>query len=781
MSSRAFSIYLTQLGVRFPRSVLTIAAVMYAFMILFCLRVTNEVGFSAYFGPDHSEIVHFKEYLKEFNSGMHILLAFSCEETERCESVVDESALSLLGRLQHDLNQINHVYRTTSVLNSPIVTAPLTAKSIANYDQDQGYKLAVDWKDLVDRLSENPFVKDSLLSENGITTGMIIELASLESIPLRESVLTIRDLASSYEAELGAEIFLAGDPIWTVVSADELNSDTGILSILMLLVILAVLYSIFRSMWLTVFPILIAQFVAVLVVGLIGFFRIPMTVVLVALPPIMMVIAVTISIHFLTAVVRYYRDSDEIEPPEKGNAAAFAANHVGSSCYWASVTTACGFFSFVLSDLESFRNFGLLASIGIAFSYLVTFTVLPAMLVVGGKRVKASHRNRSRTILSACVYIVTHHHKSIMLVGLGLLLFLSYGMTRSFYKTDFGDHSFILRSVRFIESNLRKPLTTEIVVTIPEEKRIYSEETLVLLKRIEDHFEDDPDTGNALSFIDFLEYSYHLDRGSQPDSFSAMIGAAPDLMPILAEAEQISSFWSQSISEDEKGSFQAKDRARISIARAWLGDDRLTPHLERVHVFTSDLNRELQGSGYRVTVEGGLVLTELAITKIRDTQRDSLITAFMIVSIALLILFLKSPRVVGWGILLNVLPVSAVLGLMGWIGIGIDPANSMAGAILLVIVVDDTIHLCRGYLDRRAAGMTTTEALRSTIETVGEAVLTTSICLALGFSVLLLSHWGGLATFGLIASVGVIFALVADLLVLFAAIRISSSDESPNA
>ncbi len=84
---------------------------------------------------------------------------------------------------------------------------------------------------------------------------------------------------------------------------------------------------------------------------------------------------------------------------------------------------------------------------------------------------------------------MTRRPTFVLVTGGVVLLGLAAGIPRLYYEVDFGDQSLVLRSVRFMEANFRKPMTTELVVTIPEGKRIYDEESLRLLQRLEDYFD----------------------------------------------------------------------------------------------------------------------------------------------------------------------------------------------------------------------------------------------------------------------------------------------------
>jgi predicted RND superfamily exporter protein len=375
-----------------------------------------------------------------------------------------------------------------------------------------------------------------------------------------------------------------------------------------------------------------------------------------------------------------------------------------------------------------------------------------------------------REMLAAALAAVTQRSTFVLVTGAVVLLGLAAGMHRLYYEVDFGDQSLVLRSVRFMEANFRKPMTTELVVTVPEGKRIYDPETLRLLERLEGYFDNEASTGVAWSFLDFLEEAYRIDHGKQVPSFEKLVTAAPAEMPIVASYQGLSAYWSEAASEDRAGRISYRDRARISVHRSWLDGDEQLPYVDRLRAFIASVNDEIADNGYRVELAGGLELAALAERRIRETQWRSFGSAFAVVAATLWALLWSVPFLAALGTVVNVLPVIGVLGLMGWAGIAVDPANTMVAAVLLAIAVDDTIHVSLRYQRERTAGATRQDAIGTTLQTVGEAVVITSVCLALGFAVLMFSRWGGLVSFGLLASLGIVFALIGDLLLLPAAL-----------
>jgi hypothetical protein len=756
---------LTAASVRRPGLTLAASLGVALPLALAAARLSSEVGYAAYFGPDDPSVRRLADFFEEFESGLHVLVAFGCPGSRVCSSFRERAALELLARLQRDLDRLPNVRRTRSLLDAPVVVGPLETRVLAERDGAGTYALVAEWPSLLERALDEPFLTSAVVSRDGRTAGVVVELQSLESREIRDAVHALLATLSRYEAELGAEIFVAGDPVWTVLADDDLDADSRNLTLLMFLLIAAVLWGFFRDPWLTLLPVLSVAALTLATHGCIALLGIPMTAILAALPPLLVVIAITSSIHLLTAFLRHCA----LDPAA---ALVRASEEVGPGCFWASATTAIGFGSFLVSDLASFRHFGLVAVIGLALAFLATFTLLPALLCLRPRAARGPAGARFgpvRELLDGALGAATSRPGFVLATGGLVLVGLSLGIPRLYYEVDFGDQSLVLRSVRFMEANFRRPMTTEIVLTVPEGRRIYEPESLRILERLERYFAGEPSTGAVWSLLDFLEEAYRINHGRRVGSFEALIGAAAAEMPIVAGLDGLQAFWSEAATARD-GGITYRDRARLSVQRGWLGAEEQIPYVDRLRSFLAEINRDVGGRGYRVELEGGLELAALAERKIRETQWSTFSTSFVGVSLALYALLWSSPGLATLGVLANVVPVVALLGLMGWAGIAIDPANTMVAAVLLGVVVDDTIHISIRYRRERAAGASLSTAISRTLSTVGEAIVVTNLCLALGFAVLMFSRWGGLVSFGLLASLGIVLALSIDLLLLPAAL-----------
>lgn len=782
------------------------AAIVASTLLAVAAQRPSEVGYAAYFGPDSPEVRRIEGFLSEFESGFQLLIVFGCRESHRCERVDEPWAMDFLIRLHEAAEQVPEVRRIASALNTPVVMGPLDARTLATRSDSvsaldsagsaTSWRLAPDWQKRFGAGLAQPGFAGVVVAPDARAAGLVVELASIESDAVRAAVRGVLAMLPPFERELGAELHIAGDPVWTVIAADSLARDSALLTALMFAAMLVLLWMLLRDPWLTVLPLLSVAVVTVAIEGAAEAFGVPQTSLLAALPPLLVAISIAASIHLLAAVARATDHDAALRERAPGGAhtptrsaardersrrlVVAAARDVGAGCFWSAATTAAGFASFLGSDLESFRHFGALAAAGVGAAFLATFTLLPALLCLRLQRsdFRCPPRRGAliRELLGALHDTVTRHPRFVLFASLATFAALTMGASRLQYAGDFGfgEGSYVVRSLRSIESNFRKPMTTEVVVTLPPGSHVWEAPTLRLLDRIEAIFAAEPSTGSTLSFLDLLDEAQRLDRGLPSDSLHALISEAPRSMPLVAASERSRWFW------DEYGD-NGQERTRVSVARAWLDDVAQGPYVARITRKLAALERSERESlapgmplsrGHRIELAGGLVLADRFLTHLRETQAESFGWAFGMVTLTLALLLRRPFGLLVWAIAVNLLPVSALLGLMGWAGIGIDPANTMVAAILLALGVDDTIHVALRVRSERCGGASMATAIAHAFDSVGEAVLTTSLCLAVGFSVLLFSQWGGLVSFGLVACLGVVLLLAGDLLLFPAALLV---------
>lgn len=198
--------------------------------------------------------------------------------------------------------------------------------------------------------------------------------------------------------------------------------------------------------------------------------------------------------------------------------------------------------------------------------------------------------------------------------------------------------------------------------------------------------------------------------------------------------------------------------ARLSAKTRTLGTKQVRDLARQVE---SDA-REIFGDKVRVEMAGALYWMKSMNDLLGQGQRWSFLAAGLMV-LASLMVGLRSVKLGLVSILPNIFPVFVTLALMGFGGMYMDMPLMSFSAIVIGVVVDDTVHFLFRYREEFRVSGSYEEALRATLFSVGRPMIFTTLTLTLGFGVLALSDLSGVAKFGGLAGFAFVWALLADL------------------
>ncbi len=176
-----------------------------------------------------------------------------------------------------------------------------------------------------------------------------------------------------------------------------------------------------------------------------------------------------------------------------------------------------------------------------------------------------------------------------------------------------------------------------------------------------------------------------------------------------------------------------------------------------------------------MTLTGQTAMYAYMAKDVTATLIYSLSLTILIVSIMMLLIF-KRLKILWILLLPNLLPVILVIGVMGWLGLTIDMGVAIAGAIIIGVAVDDTIHFLVKYFDARKRGLSMSDTFDEVLHYAGRAILFTTIVLALSFSVFAFSTFTPNQNFGVVTAIALILALIIDLLYLPALLHMADKN-----
>ena len=131
----------------------------------------------------------------------------------------------------------------------------------------------------------------------------------------------------------------------------------------------------------------------------------------------------------------------------------------------------------------------------------------------------------------------------------------------------------------------------------------------------------------------------------------------------------------------------------------------------------------------------------------------------------MMMLLLGSVRMGLLSMIPNLTPLIMLLGYMGWTETVIDGMTVIVGAIVLGLAVDDTIHYMHNFRRSYVSHGDSLRAIDETLRGTGRALLVTSLVLAGGFSMFLISYMSNVRNFGLLTAGTILAAFIANIVV----------------
>jgi predicted RND superfamily exporter protein len=202
---------------------------------------------------------------------------------------------------------------------------------------------------------------------------------------------------------------------------------------------------------------------------------------------------------------------------------------------------------------------------------------------------------------------------------------------------------------------------------------------------------------------------------------------------------------------------------RITVNMADVGSRRLPLLLDTLRQLAA---HHIDTSRYTVTFTGTCVTFLEGSRYIINGLRDSILWAFLLISLCMLYLF-RSLRILVCSLIPNLIPLLLTAGVMGWTDIPLKPSTVLVFSVALGIAIDVTIRFLVNYkqeLPRHDGDVRRT--VMHTIRQTGISIIYTSLVLIAGFIIFVFSGFGGTQALGWLTSLTLLTATVTNLVLL---------------
>ena len=282
-----------------------------------------------------------------------------------------------------------------------------------------------------------------------------------------ELVAAVRAIAARYEEH--ASIFVGGVPMIAADMVSFVRSDLLTFGTAILAVMVLVLALIFRRLKWVVIPLASCVTGVAYTLGILGYLDWRMTIISSNVVAVLLIVGLAIAIHL---VVRY-RELHRLAPDGPlQHRVRDAMRLMAVPCIYTALTTMVAFVSLVVSGLQPVIDFGWMMSLGISIALLVSFTLVPALMLLwpADRTPPAPDRGRPLTLRFATV--ADRHGAIVLAASAALALLIGIGVTRLEVENRFIDYfkesTEIYRGMELLDSRLGGTIPLQILVTAPD-------------------------------------------------------------------------------------------------------------------------------------------------------------------------------------------------------------------------------------------------------------------------------------------------------------------------
>ncbi len=749
-----------------PGAALILLAVGTAVFGLGLPRVHPEFGYRVLIGDDHPAVRRLDAFIARFGGGLPIQIGWACGPGLPCRSVFDRDSLAMAHAVTTALQSEAGVHEVIGPANAPLLVPQDDGFAVRRLVENG--RIANDASRLAQRAGEDPLWRGALVDSAGTAATLVVQ--PVDSTPRTSARVSaaVRRVLEPFEAA-GFHFHLTGDPIQNGIVGRELAESTSRLIPFTVLVIGLILYGLSRSLQVTAVALTTLGVALVWTFGLLGFLAWPQDGILEVLAPLVLVVGVCDSVHLLA---EYHASLGIRDPARAARARALvrAARRIAGPCLLTTLTTAAAFLSFVTSDLATFVRFGAIAAFGVLACLLLTFSLLPLLVLLLPHRDARAAVSRTWSVALESVLRTSERRAVPILVIAGIVLAVCAAGWALHLRVDhqwtesLGEDSQVVRSWRFMEERIGRSDTLEVEVVPAPGTPIEDPRSLAAVAALADFLGGLENLREPRSVVDIVRRVNRLLHGdrAEHERIGATTGANAEILELVGLDDPVL-----------LASWLSFDRRRLRISVG--APEQAFSTRKRVMQGLADYAATHLPDGWQALPTGRVAMQFAWIRDVQATQLRSFPTALVLVGVMLAV-FLRSGRLALAALVPSVLPVVVTLGTMGWVGMTLDVGRAMIAAVVLGIAVDDSIHILHRYRTRRLEGDEPRRAIREAIQHTGRAVVTTSLALALGFLTLMASAWQSIASFGFFVALAILGALLASLFVLPALIFAFSRD-----
>ncbi len=741
--------------VRWRWPVLLVSLLIFAGSIVGATRIVISADNDVFFDEDNPQLLALEQFEETYIKEEGILFVIAPDD----KNVFSRETLAAIEWLTNECWQIPYCVRVDSLTNYQ--------NTYAEEDDIVVESLVVNAPDLTDAdlirirevaLSEPLMVGRSLSPEGHVATiYAVMELPGLNQDERVESLSMMNELVAELKENFpGIQVYLNGGAVTAQKFNDFTNRDMATLVPLMYLVILLLIPLALRSVVASIAASTMILLSVGTAFGLTGWSGMLFTAPSAAMPHMVMSLAVADCIHILVVLLNEMRRGKE-----KHEAIVESIRVSLGPVFLTSFTTAIGLLSMNFSPVPPIRDFGNSVTLGVMAAFFFSVGYLPALVAILPMRVKAKTSTTQGVAHNPLGRFVVNNRSMLLVAGALMTIGLALMVPRNEFKNNwtkwFDESTEFRQDLKFIRENLSGANTMEFSLGAGESSGISNPEYLAKLDEFANWIRTQPSVDHVMSYTDIIK-RLNKNMHNDDDAYYRI----PESRELAAQYLLLYEM-SLPYGNDLNNQINVdKSATRLTVLTDNVDSSELNMMRKSYEKWLRDNAPEAM---WAEATSDSVMFASIAENTIKSLV-ISVPFALILVSLTLLIAF----RSLKFGLLSmipNLTPLIMAYGMWGMMVGRINFGLACVAGLSIGIVVDDTVHFMSKYLrGRREHGYSSEEAVLYAFDSVGRAMIITSVVLVCGFMVLAMSLFRFNSNMGMLAAITITFALLSDLLFL---------------
>ncbi|ATA72082.1 transporter [Capnocytophaga sp. H4358] len=711
--------------------------------------------------PDgHPINLEYHEFLSKFGEeGNLILLAI-----ENKNSYTPEILNQWKG-LANEFKQFKEVEAVLSIGNLPVLTKDVATESFTTKPLIDGIITSQNQVDSIKQLlSEKlPFYKGIVYNPETETlqTALYMNKKIINTKERKDFIInTLIPIIEKFEQQTQIKVRTSGMPYIRTLSAQNIIDEIGLFIGMALLITSFILFLFFRSYRAMFISMSVVSIGVMWSFGLLGLFNYEITILTGLIPPLVIVIGIPNCIFLIN---KYQQEFNK-----HGNQAKSlqrVIRNVGNATLLTNLTTSIGFATFIFTESSLLQEFGTIAAISIMSIFFISLCIIPIiysfMKIPKEKHLKHLHRTWIQKFIQLLERTVKHHRIAVFSIAVMLLTLSIIGINQMKISgsliEDMPKSAPFFDDILFFEKEFGGIMPLEITVDTKQKNGVMRLPNLKKIDELCKYIEDIPEISKPISIVDLVKYAKQTYYNGNPEYYD---------LPTSQEQNFIMSYVRNSKGNGQMLSSYVDSlgqTARITTFMKDIGTDKMQQIEENIYAKAKKIFPEEK---YEVKVTGKAFLFTKGTTYLAKNLIYSLGLAILLIALIMSYMF-RSFKMILTSLVPNLLPLLVTAGMMGYFGIPLKPSTILVFSIVFGISVDDTIHFLAKYRQELVArNWKISKSVYATLRETGVSMFYTSVVLFFGFSVFMLSSFGGTKALGGLISLTLLFAMLTNLLLL---------------